>query len=309
MKKYPENAIIYRVMIVMTLTAYLDTWLDTYIKPRRALNTVKAYRAALAHLTDQTATEEITDVDALALQREVNALAATYSRQAQIMYTALHAALKKAVKLRLIDRNPMELVEPPQHETRESEVLTPAECQAYINAALDMPAGKLLVLMLCLGLRRNEARGLRCGDMDEDGILHHRHQRTRDGFGPLKSKSSRRDIPVPEPLRAFFNGPYEEYLVDVSEKSLRTQHRRVLRIIGVEKNVTLHGLRHSCATVAVCAGVELVTVQKLLGHKHISLTADLYTHRNYTIIRRCTNAIFGMLAIPKMTAGARLEIV
>ena len=80
-------------------------------------------------------------------------------------------------------------------------------------------------------------------------------------------------------------------------------------MIGVDRNVTLHGLRHSCATVAILAGCELVTVQKLLGHKHISLTADLYTHRNVKILQRCTNAIFGMLCIPKMTAGARLEIV
>ena len=293
----------------MTLTAYLDTWLNTYIAPRRAPNTVQAYRSALAHLSIETGGRELADVDALTLQREVNTLAAVYSRQAQLMYTALRAALKKAVKLQLIERNPMDFTEPPEHETKESEILTPAECQAYINAALDVPAGKLLVLMVCLGLRRNEARGLRYGDMDGEGILHVRHQRTRDGVGPLKSKASRRDIPVPEALRAFFDGPTGEYLVDVSEKSMRTQHRRVLRMIGVEKNVTLHGLRHSCATAAIVAGVELVTVQKLLGHKHISLTADLYTHRNITVIQRCTNAIIGLFCIPKMTTAPRLEIV
>lgn len=293
----------------MLLTAYLDTWLETYIMPRRAPNTVKAYRYALAHLSAETAEKELTDVDALTLQKEVNHLAATYSRQAQIMYTALRAALKKAVKLGLIEHSPMELVEPPEHETRESEVLTPEECQAYINAALDLPAGPLLVLMICLGLRRNEARGLRRGDLDEEGVLHLRHQRTREGFGPLKSHSSRRDIPVPEALRSFFTGDPGAFVVDVSEKSLRTQHRKALALIGVDRNVTLHGLRHSCATVAILAGCELVTVQKLLGHKHISLTADLYTHRNVKILQQCTNAIIGMFCIPKITAGARLEIV
>ena len=228
----------------MLLTAYIDTWLETYIVPRRAPNTVKAYRYALAHLSAATAQMELAHVDALTLQREVNTLAAVYSRQAQLMYTALRAALSKAVKLGLIEHSPMELVEPPEHETQESEILTPEECQAYINAAFDQPAGKLLVLMICLGLRRNEARGLRCGDLDADGILHLRHQRTREGFGPLKSHSSRRDIPVPEALRTFFNGEPGAFVADVSEKSLRTQHRKVLQAIGVDKNVTLHGLRH-----------------------------------------------------------------
>ena len=228
----------------MLLTAYLETWVDTYIAPRRAPNTVKAYRYALAHLSDSIGGTDLSDVDALTLQREINDLAAAYSRQAQIMYTALNAALKKAVKLRMINENPMEYVDAPEHEKTETEILDPAECQAYITAALDEPAGPLLVMMLLLGLRRNEARGLRCGDMDEEGILHLRHQRTREGLGPLKSKSSRRDLPVPEALRTFFSGQPGAFVVDVSEKSLRTQHRRTLSRIGVVKRVTLHGLRH-----------------------------------------------------------------
>lgn len=304
-----DNKGAYKGGFVMTLTAFLDTWIQTYIAPRRAANTVKAYKYALAHLSDSIGGADLTDIDALSLQREVNALAAMYSRQAQILYTALRAALKKAVKLRLIEENPMEYVDAPEHETAESEILDPAECQAYINAAMDEPAGPLLVLMLLLGLRRNEARGLRCGDLDEEGILHIRQQRTRDGLGPLKSKSSRRELPIPEALRTFFSGEPGAFVVDVSEKSLRTQHRRTLSRIGCQKRVTLHGLRHSCATMAIIDGVDLVTVQKLLGHKHFSLTADLYAHADRTLLRRCTNVLFGSILIPSLTKAARLEIV
>ena len=41
--------------------------------------------------------------------------------------------------------------------------------------------------------------------------------------------------------------------------------------------VTLHGLRHGAATVALAAGADLKVVQDQLGHSTITLTADTYT--------------------------------
>lgn len=293
----------------MTLSEYLTLWIDTYIKPNKAENTTRAYQDALNHLSQEARDTDLSALSPLLLQREINMLAAAYSRQAQIMYTALRAALRRAELLRMIGSNPMYLVEKPTHEKREIEFLSPAEAAAYADAAMNQPAGKLLILMLCLGLRRNEARGLRFGDMDRYGILHLQQQRTRNGLKPLKSKSSRRALPVPEALLSWFDGPQGEYLCDVSEKALRTQHRRVLEAIGVDRNVTLHGLRHTAATTAIADGAELVTVQKMLGHKHLTLTADLYVHNSVEILRPCVNVLFGSFLHHNIGEGARLEIV
>jgi integrase len=41
--------------------------------------------------------------------------------------------------------------------------------------------------------------------------------------------------------------------------------------------VTLHGLRHGAATLALAAGTDLKIVQDQLGHSTIVLTADTYT--------------------------------
>ena len=294
----------------MTLHDYLVVWLDTYIGPTKAANTINAYRSALAHLSPGILAAEITTLQPIQLQREVNQLAAVYSRQAQILHTVLHAACKRAVQLRMLPGNPMDLVDKPAHARQESEYLYPVEAVRYCAAAQEQPAGALLVLMLCLGLRRNEARGLRCGDMDADGILHIRHQRTRSGgLARLKSASSRRDLPVPLPLRGFFSGDSGDFVADVSEKSLRTQHRRVLACIGCDRRVTLHGLRHTAATLAIMYGAELVTVQQMLGHRHISLTADLYVHHAVQIIQPTINVLSGHFFNPSNGRGARLEIV
>src|SRR5260221_3066697 len=41
--------------------------------------------------------------------------------------------------------------------------------------------------------------------------------------------------------------------------------------------VTLHGLRHGAATLALAAGTDLKVVQDQLGHSTVVLTADTYT--------------------------------
>lgn len=298
------------VVIRMVLNAYLELWFATYVTPSKAKNTENSYRAALAHLSPEILQADVAALEAINLQREINTLAATYPRQAQILYTVLHAALRRAVKLRLISGSPMELVDKPVHEARRAEYLHHEEAAAYLREAALQPAGALLILMLCLGLRRNEARGLRCGDLDQDGVLHLRWQRDRSGnLAPLKSAASRRDIPVPEGLRAFFVGPGERWVADVGEKSLSRQHRRVLCSIGCDRNITLHGLRHSCATLAIANGIQLAEVSKLLGHAHLSLTCDLYTHADLEMLRRCTNVLYGSFLSHTLQRGARLEIV
>ena len=293
----------------MTLKNFLEIWLETYIDPKRAENTGRAYRYALAHLSDDIARTEIDALQPMRLQKEINALEAIFPRQAQILHTALRAALKRAVKLDYIKSNPMDKVDIPEHKPKQAEYLHKDEAAAYVREAQKQPAGALLVLMLCLGLRRNEARGLQCGDLDQDGVLHIRRQRTRKGTAELKSEASKRDLPVPEPLRQFFNGPTGQWVRDVSEKSLRTQHRNTMKAIGCERNVTLHGLRHTCATLALANGVQLAQITKLLGHAHFQLTVDLYAHADLILLRRCTNVVYGSILSQQMGKGARLEIV
>jgi integrase len=42
-------------------------------------------------------------------------------------------------------------------------------------------------------------------------------------------------------------------------------------------HITLHGLRHSSATLLLSMGVPLKVIQEILGHSSYSITADIYT--------------------------------
>ena len=54
---------------------------------------------------------------------------------------------------------------------------------------------------------------------------------------------------------------------------------------GLAKRVTVHGLRHACATHMIEAGADLRAVQLLLGHRQLSTTAG-YIHVGMRHLKR-----------------------
>ena len=55
------------------------------------------------------------------------------------------------------------------------------------------------------------------------------------------------------------------------------EYAQLLAVAGV-KPITLHGLRHTCASLLLSAGVPPHVVQQRLGHKRVEITLDLYAH-------------------------------
>jgi len=62
----------------------------------------------------------------------------------------------------------------------------------------------------------------------------------------------------------------------VNEKSNRKQWQKALKLSGIE-HCGFHDLRHTFATNLVMAGIDLVTVSQLMGHKDLTMTKR-YSH-------------------------------
>ena len=161
----------------------------------------------------------------------------------------------------------------------------------------------LFHLVALRGLRRGEAAGLEWSDLDLDaGTLSVSGQLQQLGgrlaTAPPKSDAGRRVIALDrttvaalrehearqEAERDAAGGRWTEtgYVFTtlagkpVGPDRLTRLFRKLVTDSGLPP-VTLHGLRHGAATLALAAGADLKVVQDQLGHSTIVLTADTYT--------------------------------
>ena len=77
------------------------------------------------------------------------------------------------------------------------------------------------------------------------------------------------------PHKYVFNGktPGEP----LSARGVQWAMRETLKLSGIQKEATIHSLRHSYATHALEMGMNIDTLSKLLGHAHLTTTM-IYLH-------------------------------
>jgi integrase len=89
------------------------------------------------------------------------------------IHRILSRALTIAVRQERITRNPCTLIDAPQSEEAKAETLTAAEARAFLGLAARRRNGTRWSVALALGLRQNEALGLRWEYVDLDSAVIH----------------------------------------------------------------------------------------------------------------------------------------
>lgn len=268
----------------MTTEEYLRTFTETFVRPFRKPNTTACYLRAFDTLPRAILCCDLGELSGLQLQAALNRKALKHPRAAQLQFSCLCVAMKKAVELGLLSRSPMAGCLKPKHTTARAAVLTADQLAVYIQTARSEAAYPLLLLMAVCGLRRGEALGLLWRDVDLAGgcvRIHQQRLRINHGYqiAPLKSRASVRVLPlspiVAEELHRVRVRSFSGFVHDCTPESLRKAHFRVLSV-GALPRVTLHGLRHSMATLAASQGTPMKILQGVLGHSKYELTANLY---------------------------------
>lgn len=189
----------------------------------------------------------------------------------------------------LVSDNPTRKVATPRREQRLPAYLSAEECTRLLAACDDnhyvdlaFRDRAILTVLICQGLRRAELLGLRLGDIDADAmtLLVRRGKGGKSRLLPLADQTLGA---VADWLEFRPAGDHSTLFVTrggnpMSPKDLNRMFRRTVERSGIHRDhVTLHTLRHTFATLLLKKGVDVRTLQRLLGHASIETTA-LYLH-------------------------------
>lgn len=228
-------------------------------------------------------------------------------RRVAIIHAVLRRALAEAVRWRLVPRNVAADVSPPRQESAEPRVWGLTEVRRFVDTAQASESryAPALVITLALGRRAGELLGLRWESVDlERGQVVIDRALTWVGgkavWGSPKSRAGRRVLPLPEPARqalhALRRRQAEERLragtewKDTDGRVVTTatggvpilnRCKETLDRLSVQASVprlTVHQLRHQCASLLFASGADVKQVQTFMGHSRASVTLDVYTH-------------------------------
>ena len=292
----------------ITLDEWLTEWMAEIIIPNRAETTVYGYQKIIKnHLSPALGCIPLQELSPKNLQhyyaelmQEKHLCPNTVRRHHDLLSAALHAAMRQD----LILRCPTERVEPPRVVHKETRYYTAENLKKLYTLVEGHWLETVVHLAGSLGLRREEICGLRWSSVDfQMRKIHIREARTSAGAKVIEKETKNRSS-----ARVLHMGDDIYYLL---RQERRKQNERKLAMgpnwpnsgmVAVDKAgkpfspnclsmnftrlirgsdlppLTLHGLRHTFATVASSQGAPLFDIGKALGHSTPATTGKIYTH-------------------------------
>lgn len=230
------------------------------------------------------------------------------------IYITMHSIFAQALDDEVIERNPMDKINPPKPDTKEKQALSPDELRALISRLSTLPLdGRVMALyLICyLGLRRSEALALADNDVDNSSVRVCRAVKERNGrIDAPKSQASIRTLPMPTPLLPLVNSwrsiranrgfaESSTLCCNTRGKVLRPQNFQRwwtgdAKHVGIRDSlgcpdITLHQLRHSNLSM-VARYMSPYDLQRYAGWSSIE-PAKVYIHDDISLIQQAINRI------------------
>ncbi len=207
------------------------------------------------------------------------------ARTVNLELEGIKTMLNLAIKWDYLKDNPMKKVKPLKVDDKKPlRFLTEEECEQFLNAC---PASlyPIYATFLSTGMRKAELEYLTWNDVDFKNRLIYIRRKPN-----WKPKTGEREIPMSDDLVTLLQKHQKQsdktapsdYVFNVVESGrshnmLRTELIRIGKEAGIADLTKVHTLRHTFASHLVMAGVDLPTVQKLMGHSDIETTM-IYSH-------------------------------
>jgi len=247
----------------------------------------------------------------------------------------LRIALGRAERQKLVPRNVAKLVEiSVPDNSRVGKALEPEQVTTLLTAAEGERSGPLLAFLVVTGLRLGEAQALRWRDVNERReclTVHHTLEHLSDepwALVPPKSRPSRgRVVPlVPLALEVLHQQRdrqrferehareawldkdfvFANELGDVTaQRGVQDAMKRSLKRAGLDLTYRVHDLRHSACTYLIAMGIDLPTVQAIMGHSTLAMTQQ-YTHVQTAMLDNARQRMAAFFGGFRPAAGGQL---
>lgn len=274
---------------------YYAHWVRVYKEGAIREVTMGKYRLTQSWLAKLVPDLRVCDLDRTAYQQLINGYAEHHERQTTMdFHHQLKGAILDAVDEGLIPRDPTRkaIIKGRQARAKKIKYLNQFELHAMLG---DLELGSepswdwLILLVAKTGLRFSEALGLTPDDFDFAhqtlSVSKTWDYKNGGGFVPTKNASSVRKVPLDWQLIMQFSGllrglPTDEPIFargKVYNSTANSVLARHCRNVNVPV-ISVHGLRHTHASLLLYAGVSIASVSRRLGHASMTTTQETYLH-------------------------------
>ena len=299
----------------VTLGDWLRQWLKDYASMNTTDRTQESYSSIVErHLIPSLGKVMLADLQPQHIQSyyaeklsngRADGKGGLSARSVVYHHRILSKAIDYAVKMGMVVRNVADVVQPPRVQRVTMRTLSTEEVKSFLDTAQETDYYVYFATLLYTGLRRGELLALKWRNLDlVKDTLTVVETAYKLGNGDYiikepKTAQSRRSVVLTPALGELFR----EYRIDqellriqlgvsldaddfvfirpdgspINPNAVTLAFRRIIKTAGL-RNIRIHDLRHTHATLMLKAGVHPKVVSERLGHANIGITLDIYSH-------------------------------
>ena len=274
---------------------YYEEWITVYKEGAIRKVTMDKYKLTLSWVKELAPTLKVGELNRITYQKLLNDFAVCHERQTTMdFHHQLKGAVLDAVDDGIIDRDPTRkaIIKGKTPRDKKTKYINQFELHKLLG---DLTLGPeitwdwFILLVAKTGMRFSEALAVTPKDFDFSrqtlSISKTWDYKNGGGFSPTKNKSSVRKIQIDWQLIIQFSTLVKTLPEDKPIFSTENVYNSTVNDILARHCkrvdipvISVHGLRHTHASLLLFAGVSIASVAQRLGHSSITTTQKTYLH-------------------------------
>ena len=280
------------------LKDYYRKWISVYKEGAIRDVTLSKYRMSLSWIEKLVPDLRLCDVTRTVYQQIINEYAKEHERQTTMdFHHQLKGAVLDAVDEGLIPRDPTRkvIIKGRTPADKKKKYLNQFELHALLKSLMlgeEVSWDWFILLVAKTGMRFSEALAITPADFDfahqTVSVSKTRNYKEGGGFAPTKNRSSVRKIQIDWQVVMQFaslvkNLPSDKpiFVQNDEDKVYNSTVNDILERYCKKLDIpaiSVHGLRHTHASILLYAGVSIASVARRLGHASMTTTQKTYLH-------------------------------